>query len=152
MGDTPHSIVLQALLMELGIRAKAWKIRILPMHAIEVSAGKMQLPDICVVAGDQPLQDALRTPPMLCVEIVSPADGAAAMDEKIEEYLNAGVKAVWEIYPSRRKAYAIVNGASRRTDTQLTVPGTDILVYASEIFAGLQELESEAWRKSVVNT
>ncbi len=151
MGDAPHSIVLQALLMELGIRAKAWNIRVLPVHRVKVGGGRQHLTDICVLVDDQPLPDALGVPPLLCIEIVSPEDGAAAMDEKIEAFLEAGVKVVWEIYPSRKKAYQIVNGANRSTDTQLTVPGTDILVYSSEIFAGLHELDPDAWRKSVLN-
>lgn len=41
-------------------------------------------------------------PPDLAVEVVSPDDLASALDEKVAEYLRAGVKLVWVIRPAVR--------------------------------------------------
>jgi len=38
-------------------------------------------------------------PPDLAVEVVSPNDGVEELDEKVKEYLRAGVKLVWVIRP-----------------------------------------------------
>ena len=40
--------------------------------------------------------------PDLIVEVVSPNDNAEDLEIKIEEWLEAGVKVLWEIYPARR--------------------------------------------------
>src|SRR5262249_51446842 len=43
--------------------------------------------------------------PDLAVEVISPGDRAEDVEEKIREYLSAGVSLVWEIYPQQRVAY-----------------------------------------------
>lgn len=40
--------------------------------------------------------------PDLAVEVVSPNDDPDDIQEKLEEYLNAGTKMVWVIYPKRK--------------------------------------------------
>jgi Uma2 family endonuclease len=45
----------------------------------------------------------IRIPPDLAVEVVSPNDESYALDEKIQEYLEAGVKLVWVVHPNVRK-------------------------------------------------
>lgn len=44
----------------------------------------------------------LRIPPDLAVEIISPSNTAADIQEKIEEYFDAGVRQVWIVYPRTR--------------------------------------------------
>jgi Uma2 family endonuclease len=49
------------------------------------------------------LEDGYFTiPPDLAVEVISPGDSAYKVDEKIGEYLDAGVKLVWRINPELR--------------------------------------------------
>src|SRR4030095_9180537 len=40
--------------------------------------------------------------PDLAVEVMSPGDSSAEVGEKVEEYLDAGAKAVWVVEPRRR--------------------------------------------------
>jgi len=40
--------------------------------------------------------------PDLAVEVISPGDSYTEVEEKVEEYLNAGVRAVWVVNPRRR--------------------------------------------------
>ncbi len=44
----------------------------------------------------------LEVPPDLVVEVVSPSDSWSDLEAKVEEYLNAGVKAVWVADPQRK--------------------------------------------------
>ena len=41
--------------------------------------------------------------PELAVEVVSPANTAQDLEDKIEQYLTFGAKAVWVIYPKQRR-------------------------------------------------
>jgi Uma2 family endonuclease len=44
--------------------------------------------------------------PDLAVEIVSPDDSAAEINEKVRDYLDAGVGLVWVVYPRTRQVHA----------------------------------------------
>lgn len=39
--------------------------------------------------------------PDLAVEVVSPGDASDAVQEKVEEYINAGTRLVWVVYPKK---------------------------------------------------
>jgi len=55
-----------------------------------------------VVAAKPEWRDVVRTPPHLCVEILSPEDRTFETLEKVREYLAFGVEFVWAIDPSTR--------------------------------------------------
>lgn len=44
----------------------------------------------------------LMIPPDLAVEVLSPNNGGIELDEKLEEYLSAGIALVWIVNPDRR--------------------------------------------------
>ena len=44
----------------------------------------------------------LTIPPDLAVEVLSPGDVADDMDKKVQEYLKAGARLVWEVHPASR--------------------------------------------------
>lgn len=46
------------------------------------------------------------TVPDLVVEVVSPTDNAVDLEDKIEDWLAAGVKLLWEVYPGNRTVRA----------------------------------------------
>jgi Uma2 family endonuclease len=48
---------------------------------------------------------AVPIPPDLAVEVVSPSDRAGKIKKKVNEYLEAGVKLVWVIYPKRKEVH-----------------------------------------------
>ena len=84
-------------------------------------------PDIHFLAADRwpgpsALDKFLEIPPDLCVEIVSPSDVRRELDEKIGQYLAAGVKLVWVVDPQSR------NARIHRTDgTKTVIPPTGVL-------------------------
>jgi len=43
--------------------------------------------------------------PNLAVEVVSPSNAAEEIEDKIQEYFDAGVELVWVIYPRHRRIY-----------------------------------------------
>jgi len=64
-------------------------------------------PDVAFVARERlatgPARDHFYVgAPDLAVEIVSPSNGAPQLREKVEEYLQAGARLVWVIYPTTR--------------------------------------------------
>jgi len=71
---------------------------------IHVDPDTVRAPDVAFVAKERiPPADVPRgyweLSPDLVVEVVSPNDSAADVQDKVEEWLNAGVHRVWVVYP-----------------------------------------------------
>ena len=66
--------------------------------------------------------------PDLVVEVVSPSDTRREVLDKVEDWLRAGVKLVWVLYPISRTASVYRSGASVRdlTETDL-LDGEDVV-------------------------
>ncbi len=80
--------------------------------------------------------------PDFAAEVVSPNDEAVALEQKLDEYLRAGVRLVWVIYPLTKVVYVYRpdGTASRRTateslDGEAVFPGLTVPV--TELFLGL---------------
>lgn len=67
-------------------------------------------------------------PPDLAIEIVSPTDRASAIDEKVADYLRAGVLLVWVVYPKTRTVMRFQSNAQpQRLTVADTLDGGDVL-------------------------
>lgn len=67
---------------------------------------RVRKPDVSFISQDRMTADMLtgfvRIPPDIAVEIVSPHDGYREVEEKVAEYLAAGVRLVWVINPGQK--------------------------------------------------
>lgn len=52
--------------------------------------------------------------PDLVVEIVSPSDTARELDRKVHQYLAAGTRAIWLVYPETKSVHVFEPGGSAR--------------------------------------
>jgi len=66
---------------------------------VQVTASRIRVPDVVLVAGPQPAGRIITAPPHLIVEILSPDDRAGAVQEKINDYLAFGIPCVWVVNP-----------------------------------------------------
>ena len=71
-------------------------------------------------------------PPDLAVEVISPGDLAYEVEDKIDEYLKAGIPLIWVVYPPqrmvriRRPRSSPLGIESVLTDTDV-ISGEDVL-------------------------
>ncbi len=63
----------------------------------------------------------LEVVPDLIVEVISPGDSAAEVQEKIEEWLRAGARLVWAVYPDTRSVVAYQSLAAVRVYTEADI-------------------------------
>jgi Uma2 family endonuclease len=142
VGETPHSSV-QKFFIGIFLRhEKEWGVRVFPEDRIQISATRYRVADICVVRRSTGLEKIIRTPPLVCIEVLSAEDRMSRMQEKVEDYIRMGVDSVWVVDPRRRT----VQFAERSVTLQpagefLEVAGTKIRVPVGEIFAELDEME-----------
>ena len=96
----PHSKMQRFLLLRLSAAGGALGLEIWPEQRVRTKAdpAHYRVPDLCVTAGE-PNEDVFTTPPLLCIEILSPGDSALELRAKIDEYLEFGVPYVWVIDP-----------------------------------------------------
>ena len=94
---------------------------------------KVRVPDGSFIArgrlpNDQPPPGHVRIPPDLVVEVVSPNDLAWMIDEKVADFLAAGVRVVWVVYPATRTVHVYRPGAeAKRLTAGETLSGEDVL-------------------------
>ncbi len=109
--------------------------------------GLMRKPDASFVAtgrltAEEAAQAEWRIAPDLAVEVISPNEDAQDAEQKLDEYLRAGVRLVWVAYLPTRNVWAYrPDGTARRYRSDDTLPGEDVLpgfaVRVAELFEGL---------------
>jgi Uma2 family endonuclease len=144
MGEQPHAAVQAFFSYFFRLNASKWNIRVLPEQRVQTSAKHYRIADVCVVRRETPMEPIVRTPPLLCVEILSRDDRMSEIQERVEDYLAMGVQAVWVVDPRRRRAYeAIPSGALQPVPTELTIAGAEIRIPVSDIFAELDGMDAQ---------
>jgi Uma2 family endonuclease len=117
---------------------KEWHIYVLPEQRTHVSSTRVRIPDVCLLRGDAPNEQVLITPPLLCVEILSPEDRLPRIAKIMDDYARMGVPNLWILDPKDRVAYDYSsNGLLKLTIDRLTIPNTEIYVDLPTLFAAL---------------
>jgi Uma2 family endonuclease len=142
---SPHGRVSANLMVMLGAYVKAHNLgRVYAEcgYHIESDPDTVLGPDVSFVAQDHnvvPSEGYNPGPPDLAVEVISPGDRRAQIEQKLSLWLQSGAKSVWHVNPQRRTVEVISSTGERRmlheTDELVdeTVPGFHVKV--SEIFA-----------------
>lgn len=144
MGEQSHARIQAYLTFLFRLHAVDWNVRGLPEQRLQVLATRFRVPDIAVISLSAPLVEVLRTPPLLCIEILSRDDSMSDIQERVEDYLAMGVTSVWVIDPRRRRAYeALSNGALQPVPAELSVAGTPIRISVADVFAELDEAAAQ---------
>jgi len=135
LGERDHSKLQGALTSWFFVRRKELDIHPYPEQRIRIAPRRYRIPDVCVVWGPEPEEQVFTSPPLICVEILSPEDRAGKMQEKIDDYLGFGIRYVWVINPQTRKAEIhTATGSVRVLDGLLKTESPAIVLPLAEIF------------------
>jgi Uma2 family endonuclease len=134
VGEWDHSRLQVLVCGYLCNREKQWGILVVLAQRVQVKATRVRVPDILVLAGPPPTGPILVEPPFLCIEILSPSDRMLEMQERIDDYLNFGVRYVWLLHPRTRRAFVytqetvqeVKEGMLRTDDPDICVPLADL--------------------------
>ena len=134
VGEWDHSRLQMLLSQYLFSREKQWGIIVVPEQRVQVKPTRFRVPDILVLAGSAPAGPIVQEPPFLCIEILSPSDRVAEMQERIDDYLSFGVRCVWLIHPRTRRAFVYTSQRVMEVkDGVLRTEGPDICVPLAEL-------------------
>jgi len=133
VGEYDHARLQKALLFYFELRRKQWKMEAVPEQRAQVSATRFRVPDVCVMLDGAPRQQIFTTPPFICIEILSPEDRIAAMQERVGDFLRMGVPYVWIVDPRSRQAWHCTANDMLAV-TELRTQDPEIVVPIAELF------------------
>jgi Uma2 family endonuclease len=138
LGEREHARLQTLLTVWFGNNERAWNVFTLVEQRIRVAPRRVRIADICLVLRDAPREQVTLTPPLLCVEILSPEDRLPRAARVMEDYARMGVANLWLLDPKDRVAYVYSSdGLLQLTTNRLTIPNTEIHVDLANLFDAL---------------
>ena len=120
------------------LHEKLWRVQAVTEQRIRVNGSRVRICDLAILHAKAPRERVTETPPLLCIEILSPEDRLPRAQKVLADYLAMGVENIWLIDPIRRSAHTFnAQGLHHADPTNLTVPGTAIKLDLTEAFAAL---------------
>ncbi len=109
-GEFEHSSTQAEIGVWLHGKFPKGRRRVLPEQRVQVKATRYRIPDVCVLAEDAPREAIIRTPPMLCVEILSKDDRMSDILVRVKDYFEMGVPVCWIIDPLVKTGWVATPG------------------------------------------
>ena len=135
LGEIEHARLQRTLLLLLAAKMTEWQIEPLQELRLQVKPNRFRIPDIMVVPAGMPIHRWVREAPLLCIEILSPADRFSRLHEKVRDYLTLGVQDIWAFDPETAEAYRCdANGFHKVLEPELTLAGTAVRLQLADIF------------------
>ncbi len=138
VGEYEHSKIQSLLVFLFTLNEKQWGTNALVEQRIRVNPNRARVCDLVILRKDAPRESVITTPPLLCIEILSPEDRLPRAKEVLADYLTMGVENLWLIDPLRRAAFTYNAAGLHEADpTALIIPNTPIHLDLTEAFAAL---------------
>ena len=132
LGEYDHSRLQGEVFAYFHARRKQWGIRVVPEQRVQVTPTRFRVPDVCVVVGE-PVEQIFKSPPFICIEILSKDDRLSEMRQRVDDYLTFGVPYVWILDPATRQAWRWTSTGMNRV-TELRTENPETLVPLAELF------------------
>ena len=133
VGEFDHARLQGAVFAYFYMRRGQWGIEVVPEQRVQVSAQRFRVPDVCVIRAGSAPEQIFRTPPFICIEILSKDDRLSSMQERVKDYLDFGVPYVWILNPQTRAAWRCTREGMFETQ-ELRTENPDIVVPLPALF------------------
>ncbi len=137
VGEHDHAAMQAALILWFGRHQEEWRIEVLPEQRVRIAENRFRVPDVCLVSLDQPVEQVLTRPPLVCIEILSPEDTLRRMQERITDYQKLGVENIWILDPGTKRGYNC-RPSGWLDAAEFSVANTPIRLVLSDLFAGIR--------------
>ena len=136
LGEQPHGLVQTALGAIFYANRRTWSVRVITETRVQVKPNRFRIPDVCLVSASAPIEPILTTPPLLCIEVLSPEDRLQRMITRCQDYFAMGVPYVWIIDAETRECWTLTadGGALPKLEEALTLTATPVRVAIADIF------------------
>jgi Uma2 family endonuclease len=138
MGERDHGF-LQAMVIAWFVSHRAeWKIDVIAEYRTRTSETRVRLPDVCVLWQGAGGERVRVTPPLLCIEILSPEDRPVRVMKRLDDFVAMGCENLWILDPSDRSAATYTRFGMKAVEgDRLEIAGTGIYLDVAATFATL---------------
>jgi Uma2 family endonuclease len=138
LGEYEHARLQFILAAIFARQERDWNTRGVIEQRILVAPDRIRICDICLIDRDSPRERVLHTPPVLCVEILSPEDRLPRARAVLADYFSMGVSNIWLLDPIRQMAYIYdANGLQVLNGDRLSIANSPIQLDLTEAFAAI---------------
>ena len=138
VGEYPHSKLQSKLAVWFDAHEAEWSIDTIVEQRVYISSSRYRVCDVVLLRLDAPREDVTVTPPVLCIEVLSPEQSIRRATRVLADYSAMGVPQSWLIDPVRREAFTFDSkGLHPVEEDRLELPGTPIYLILSDLFAAL---------------
>lgn len=138
MGEYEHNKLQTLIAVTFTLHANHWGTDTVVELRIRVASDRVRICDVAILRADAPRESVIVTPPLICIEVLSPEDRLAGAKRVLADYLAMGVQNIWLIDPIYRAAFTFDSAGLHEADpTRLTVPNTPIHLDLTEAFAAI---------------
>jgi Uma2 family endonuclease len=139
VGENDHAYWQREILLYLCARERELGIYVIQEQRVQISPTRFRVPDIAVMLGGRPAEPIFTTPPLICIEVLSPEDRFSRLQQRIDDYLAFEVRAVWVVDPKTKRAWIHdMQGSREQRDGLLRFTGEpsgpEIVVPLRELF------------------
>ena len=134
VGELDHARWQKALVRWFAGHEPEWGIRVYPELRVQTGADSFRVPDVTLLSRSAPREQIVTYPPLAVFEILSPEDSMTRTLEKLAEYEQMGIAAIWVIEPKKQLYYRYRND-QLAPGTVFELPGSPFKVELAEIAA-----------------
>lgn len=138
LGEWEHSQIQSRILKLIARYEEDWGVDSMVECRLQVSIQRYRVPDVMILPRAQRVDRIVREAPLVCIEVLSPADAWTKIRARLNDYLAMGVKHVWCFDPDSREVRRYrESGFEVVKEPVLEVAGTPIRLVLGEIFSVL---------------
>ena len=133
-----HAAWQKILLRWFGDHEIKWGIEVFPELRVQVAVDNYRVPDVTILSTSAPREQVVTNPPLAVFEILSPTDAMTEVMEKLGDYQEMGIAAIWLINPKKepKKPSCYVYSSGHLTPAAIfELPGTAFQVAINDIAA-----------------
>ncbi len=136
VGEYDHGALILAVLHYFLQHRQDWNFRVVSDVRLRINPTHYRVPDILLLARDQPIEQIITRPPLLCIEILSPEDRIRSFQARVKDYFLMGVKHVWILDPKDKVGFNCSSPqfSDWKQQTQFTIEGTPIRMDLDAVF------------------
>jgi Uma2 family endonuclease len=134
VGEYDHATWQAILVAYFHARERQLGIIARPELRVQTRPDNFRVPDVTLLSREAPREQIITRPPLAVFEILSPEDSMTRTLEKLADYEQMGIGAIWVIEP-KRQLYYLYREGQLTPATVFELPGSPFSVPLAEIAA-----------------
>ncbi len=138
LGEKDHGRLQGLVFAWFASREESFAIISVVEQRVRVAPDRVRICDVVILDANAPDEQVTLTPPLICIEIMSPEDRLSRAIKVLEDYRAMGVPNIWLLDPQERLAYTFgAGGLKQQEDLVLRVADPGIALDVNTLFDDL---------------